>query len=228
MRQESNIKCIMKNHISIDYPELEQINLPDRRLYKVPGGNEYPSVTTVLGATSENDWIDKWKHRVGEEEATRVSKRATMRGTALHSYCEDYLNNKKPDVNMFDIENFNKFKVALNRIDNIYGIEKQLYSHRMQTAGTVDLIAEYDGVLSVIDWKTSNSDKSRESISDYFIQTSFYAACIYEMFNIYIPKLVIVMASDESSEPLIYEEETKTWIPKFVEKRKLFKKLRGY
>lgn len=218
----------MKTHLSLEYPQLEQINLPDRRLYRVPGGKEYPSVTTVLGAADDKTWLKAWRDRVGEAEADKISKRATLRGTALHGYCEDFLNNKKPNVQIFDIEQFAQFKQALINIDNIYGIEKALYSHQLKTAGTVDLIAEYKGELCVIDWKTSGVAKRREDISNYFVQTSFYAFCMYEMFKIYVPNLLIVMAVDGNKEPLVFLEKTKDWIPEFIKIRNHFKQLKGY
>lgn len=218
----------MKKHIKLEYPALTQINLEDRRLYEVPGGNRYPSATTVIGSMSDGSWLESWKAAVGEEEATRVSRRATNRGTAIHGYCEDFLNNKVPNVSMFDIEMFNQLKFELSKIDNVYAIEVALYSHKLKTAGTVDLIAEYNGELAVIDWKTSNHIKSKSDIPNYFIQTSFYAFCMWELFRINIPKLVIIMAVDGNKHPLVFEENTRDWIPKFVEVRKQFKTIKGY
>lgn len=222
------IRCILKTHINLEYPELIQINEPTGRLYEVPSGNKYPSVTTVLGHASDKTWLVEWRNRVGEEEADRVSKRATLRGTALHKYCEDYLNNLEVKVNLFDQEAFNQFKQALNEIDNIYAIEKALFSNKLRTAGTVDLIAEFDGKLSIIDWKTSKSIKYRDDIHSYFMQCSFYAWCMREMFNINIEQVVIVMAVDGNNKPLIFKETVSEWLPKFAEVRKQFKLIKGH
>lgn len=218
----------MIKHISLDYPKLVQINLPDRRVYEVPGGNRYPSITTVLSESSEKGWLDEWRARVGDEEADKVSARARHRGTALHGYCEDYLNNKKPNVSMFDLEQFNQFKKALVRIDDVFGIEKAVYSNKFQTAGTKDCGASFDKVPSIIDWKTSKVEKKREDIPDYFIQGSFYAIAMYEMFGMKIDNIVIVMAVDGGKEPLIFKEKVRDWFPHFVEKRKIFKEKRGF
>jgi genome maintenance exonuclease 1 len=218
----------MINHIPINYPVLTQINLPDKRLYEVPGGNQYPSITTVLSESAEKGWLEDWRNRVGDEEADRVSTRARLRGTALHGYCEDYLNNKKFEVSMFDLQQFKQFKMALKNVDNVYGIEKALFSHRFQTAGTTDLAAEYYRVPSIIDWKTSKTEKKREDIPDYFIQGAFYAVSMYEMFRIKIENIVIVMAVDGADEPLVFQEKVRDWVPYFVEKRKIFKEKRGF
>jgi len=123
---------------------------------------------------------------------------------------------------------FNQFKKILTEVNNVYGIEKQLYSDRFQTAGTVDLVAEYKGKVSVIDWKTSKRSKTIEEIPSYFIQTSFYALCMFEKYKIVVPNLVIAMAVEEERNPIVFVEPTDKWIPEFIKARKKFKELAGY
>lgn len=216
------------NHIELNYPTLEQINTENGRLYVTPEGYKFPSITTVIGKTSDDSWVDEWKAKVGEDEANKTSKRATLRGQALHSLCEDYLNNKPSEPSMFDIEQFNQFKKALVNIDNVYAIEKRLYSVKFRTAGTVDLVAEFHKQITVLDWKTSNKEKKVEEIPGYFVQGAFYAFCMYEMFKIKIPKITIVMAVDGAREPLVFQENVVNWMPSFIELRKRFKELEGY
>lgn len=218
----------MINHVNLNFPDIEQINLPDGRLYKTPEGNKYPSITTVLGYTADKSWLEEWRQKVGDEEANKTSRRATLRGSALHKYCEDYLNNLVPEVSIFDLEQYNQFKKALVRINNVHGIECKVYSDRFETAGSIDLVAEFDGVLSICDWKTSKTTKSAEEICDYFIQTAFYAYCMYERFGLKISQVVIVMAVDGNKEPLIFKEDIRKWFPEFIKRRNLFKESRGF
>ena len=223
MKKSNNI-----NHIKLQFPELEQINSESGRLYRTLNGNEYPSITTVLSKTSDNTWLEKWKARIGEKEAEKISKYSAIRGTALHSYCEDYLNNIEPIVDILDVEAFNSFKKVLPNINNIYAMENRLYSDKFETAGTTDLIAEYEGIISVIDWKTSRRVKNKSQISNYFIQCVFYALAFYEMFRIPISQIVIVMYVDDCIDPIVFKENVKDWVEEFIKVRKQFKNQEGY
>ena len=218
----------MINHVNLNYPKLLQINNPGYRLYETPEGNKYPSITTVLGSTSDHSWVDKWKAAVGEKEVQSVSKRSTLRGSAIHKLCEDYLNNTPSEPSIFDLEMYNQFKKVLVDVDDVYGIEKPLYSNRYQTAGTVDCIAKYKSKLTIIDWKTSSIEKSADDITDYFVQGTFYAISMYEMFNIKIPTVTIVMGVDGNKCPLVFQKNIKDYVPEFVRRRKLFKEMQGY
>lgn len=218
----------MITHKNLNFPILKQITTDERRIYVTPEGNSYPSVTTVLGKTSDNSWIESWKAAVGQKELELTSKRATNRGTAVHKLCEDYLNNLEPKPSIFDLESYNQLKQVLVRVDNVYAIERMVYSNKLKTAGTVDCIAEFDGKLSIIDWKTSGYIKYRNDITSYFMQCSFYAVAMYEMFNINIHNIVIAMAVDGNKNPLIFEEPVKLWLPEYINRRKHFKSLEGY
>ena len=153
--------------------DLKSETFPDgKRYYLTPDGHKLPSVTTVVGAQKKQA-IMEWRKRVGEEEANRISKQATSRGTNVHTICENYLNNKQdymkgimPDA----VEFFLTIKPYLNNINNIHYQEQALWSTQLGLAGRVDCIAEYDGELSIIDFKTSRQPKPREWIDGYFVQ----------------------------------------------------------
>lgn len=189
-------------------PDLQSETFPDgKRYYTLEDGTRLPSVTTVLGA-QKKDAIMKWRKRVGEEEANRVSKKATGRGTAVHSLCEDYLNNKKINMGMPDAyEMFLSIKPLLNRINNIHYQECALWSKQLGMAGRVDCIGEFDGVLSVIDFKTSKKVKTEAHIEDYFWQTTAYALMYEEMIGTPIDDIVIIMAV-EDDQPLVFKQKT--------------------
>lgn len=216
----------MKTFIEHDFPTLKRVDSPQGRVYQTITGLKYPSVTSVLSMMDKSS-LYEWRKRVGEEEANRVSARAARRGTAIHSLCEEYLYGKNPEPSMFDAQTFNSIKPHLDKIDNIHALESKLYSDYLQVAGTVDCIAEFDGRLSVIDFKTSRRLKSREDIPGYFIQTAAYAVAFEERTGIPVSRLVIIMAVDDE-QPLIFKEKRDDWIDQFIELREAYRKLKGY
>ncbi len=205
-----------------DLQDLESKTFPDgKRYYTLPDGTKLPSVTTVLGA-QKKDAIMAWRKRVGEEAANAISKKATGRGTNVHTLCERYLNNDKlGDIMPDAVEMFRSLKPLLNRIDNIHYQECALWSKQLGMAGRVDCIGEFDGVLSVIDFKTSKKIKHISHIEDYFWQTSAYALMYEEMIGVPIDNLVIIMAV-EDEQPLLFQQKTADHIPGLVKAIKFY------
>jgi genome maintenance exonuclease 1 len=201
-----------------EIPKIESQTFSDgKRYYVTPEGKKLPSVTTVVGAQKKQA-IMEWRRRVGEEVANKISKQATTRGTNMHSLCEYYLNNepKPPGVVMPDAkEMFISIKPYLNKINNIHYQEVGLWSSQLGLAGRVDCIGEYEGKLSVIDFKTSKKAKDRESILDYFWQCTAYALMYEELVGQPIDELVIIMAVQDST-PLIFKEKTQDHIEGLV------------
>lgn len=201
-----------------EIPKIESQTFPDgKRYYVTPEGKKLPSVTTVVGA-QKKEAIMAWRQRVGEEVANKVSRQATSRGTNMHTMCEYYLNNepKPPGVVMPDAkEMFISIKPYLNKINNIHYQEVGLWSSQLGLAGRVDCIGEYEGVLSVIDFKTSKKVKKREDILDYFWQTTAYALMYEELVGQPIHDLVIIMAVD-NEQPIIFKEKTEDHIEGLV------------
>ena len=192
--------------------DLQSITFPDgKRYYTLPDGTRLPSVTTVIGATKKAA-IMAWRKRVGEEKANQISRKASGRGTNVHSMCEEYLNNKELGVFMPDAyEMFLSIKPYLNKINNIHYQEQALWSTQLGMAGRVDCIAEYEGVLSVIDFKTSSRPKDESDIQDYFWQTAAYSLMYEELVGKPIDNLVIIMAV-ENGNPLIFKQKTEDHI----------------
>lgn len=183
------------------------------RFYTLPNGRNVPSITTILSSYKRHI-IQEWRKRVGEEEANKVSKQASSRGTNVHTLCEKYLNNDPkathgafPDA----LEMFHSLKPLLHRINNIHYQECPLYSTKLNVAGRVDVIAEFDGVLSVIDFKTSKKIKTKDMITDYFMQETFYALAYEELIGEPIDQIVTIMAVDHEK-PLLFIEKTENWI----------------
>ena len=177
--------------------ELEKKEQNGIRLYNLPSGDWVPSITSITSFYNRQIFA-KWRERVGLEEANRITKRATARGTDFHQVCQDYLENK--ELNWDDYQPLTKFmfyhlKPELDKINNIHAIERTLYSQYYGLAGRVDCIAEYEGELAVIDFKTSDKIKPEEWIENYFVQEMFYAAAYYELTEIPIKKLITLMVT---------------------------------
>ncbi len=198
-------------------------NINGKRNYVTPSGELYPSITTVLGELTKAS-IQKWRERVGETEANKVSGKASRRGTSLHSVCEAYIQNEDgylegetPNI----VELFKTIEPFFERVDNIHGVELALYSDHFGLAGRTDLIAEFDGTLSVIDYKTSNRPKKREWCENYFAQGAFYGVAYEELTSIPVPQVVIIMAVENESSQLFVEKRD-DWIDKIWEAKKLY------
>ena len=222
----------MFNHVELDFelPKLTRETTPQGRKYFTPEGNSYPSITTVLSILSK-DKIQEWRKKVGEAEANKISQQASVRGTAVHQLAEDYLNNKedwKKGAMPSNLFSFNHIKPILDKnINNIYMQEAFLYSDRLSTAGQVDCIAEYEGKLSIIDFKTSRKPKKEEWITNYFIQTAFYAAAFYERTGLKAKQGVVIITVD-GSEPQVFKVNTFDYLPHFMAVREKYKELNGF
>jgi len=201
----------MFNHIDIELPKLERETIDGVRYYKVPDDEELLRLVSITSVTSHfnREIFDNWRKKIGEDEAQKITKAATSRGTDMHSLVENHLYNKTlPPVSPIADFLFKIAKTNLNRINNIYALEGSLYSKQLGIAGTVDCIAEYDGELAIIDFKTSKKPKPREWIEHYFVQCMAYGAMLYELTGLTVKKLVIIMAC-ENGECVVYEERDK-------------------
>jgi len=210
-------------------PKLTRKSTEAGRRYFTPDGNAYPSITTVLGILSKQGILD-WRKRVGEVEANRISTQASTRGTAVHKLAEDYIDNDEQwakDAMPSNIASFNDLKNIIDkRLNNIWMQETFLYSDRLKCAGQVDCIAEFDGQLSIVDFKTSRKPKKEEWITSYFIQASFYAAAFYERTGIPIKQGVILITVD-GSEPQVFKVNTYDYLEHFLKVRKQYKIEKG-
>ena len=213
--------------IDIGYDDLDTTTTNSGRNYLTPDGHQYPSVTTVLSILNE-DVIKAWRQRVGEEEANRISGKAANRGTRVHSIVEKYLNNEDTTEFLPHIrQSLENLKPVLNGVGTIFGLEVPLYSHHLGLAGRCDCIAQYNGVPSIIDFKTSRYIKKKEKISNYFAQGAAYSIMFEERTGIVAPNIVIIMDVDHEK-PLVFIEHRDNWTKLLTEtieeykKRKLF------
>jgi CRISPR/Cas system-associated exonuclease Cas4 (RecB family) len=210
----------------IDY-ELTTETINGKRHYVTPGGNKYPSVTTITSQYNKQS-IMEWRKRVGEEEANRISSKAAGRGTRVHTMCENYLNNQEdylqkqmPDA----IVMFKTLQPLLNEyVNNIHALEVPLYSDYLRTAGRVDCIAEFDGAISVIDFKTSSKPKEDKWIENYYMQCSAYAVMFEERTGIPVSRIVVMIAVD-GEKAQIFVKKRNDYIDEFIKYRDIYEEL---
>ena len=191
----------MYNHKTINLPEIKATTTDGVRLYETPEGNKYPSITTVLSVRNKKGLFE-WRKRVGDDVANYVARKAANRGTSVHHMCEDYLNNdfdeEKHKKKFLPYVLFNQLRESvLQKIDNIYAQECGLYSDKYKVAGRVDCIAEYDGKLSIIDFKTSSKERSDAWNESYYIQASAYAEMFEERTGIEINQVAILVVTED-------------------------------
>ena len=201
------------NHYASSLLDLKTENVDGKRHYVTPDGNKYISITTLLSNLSKAG-IQKWRNRVGEEEANRISTKASRQGTGVHSICESYIKNEDGflDGRMpNEVEMFQSIESLLDCIDDVHCVEGALYSDELKLAGRTDLIAEFDNQLAVIDYKTSRKIKTWEMCHSYFMQGAFYAMAYEERTGIPINNIVIIMAI-ENEKPLLFKETKDRWI----------------
>lgn len=213
------------------FGEMTRLMEDNVRYYKVDGALSYPSVTSVISFVSRKKFAD-WRARVGEEEANRKTKHATTRGTRLHRVFEEYLMNgdyksldeyNVPLINLM----FNTAKSTLDsKLDNIYQQETNMYSSRLCLAGTVDLICEVDGELSIVDFKTSEKTKPEEWLEDYFVQLSAYWAMFSERTGVVPKKLVVILVAENGDVQIVerrnimdYLKTLRNYVSQFIQYR---------
>ena len=203
---------------------IEAITTESGRRYKVPNGEMLESITTALGnQPGKKEGLMKWRRRVGDAEANRISRKAAGRGTAVHSIIEDYLNNtedpckdRMPDA----VVMFKQLQPILNKsISKVYMQEAPLWTYKYRLAGRVDCVADIKRKLTVVDFKTSMRLKKREWVTDYFLQTAAYSHMIEEMYGETVDQTVIFIAV-EDNDPQIFVGDPKTDIThEFFEQR---------
>lgn len=209
-------------------PELKQLEVDEstgQRFYISPNGVKLPSVTTVLGHFKQKSLIE-WRNRIGHEEANKVMYRASTRGTKFHNLLEGYLRNEEYifDGIMPDMKQaFNDMKETLDLIDNIRYIEGQMYSEKLGVAGRTDCIAEFGGVPSIIDFKTSTKEKKEEWIDNYFEQGTAYALMYEELVDEPIDQIVILISVDFMERPQVFIRDKNQYVQNLLEKIHLYK-----
>jgi len=205
-----------------NFIDLDKSKLPVTKGKKIDGfrfyeidGKAYPSVTTVLGIQKKQQ-LQQWRDKIGEKVADWEMNRAARRGKALHTLVEQYIKNETPSIrDVLPLGLFRLLKPYVDQINNIHLLETIMYSPKLTIAGQVDCVAEYNGKLSVIDFKSANSERKEDWIENYFMQCSAYAQMYEEMFGKEIEQVVVLLAAEDGSVSS-YIKEKKDYMPKLV------------
>ena len=207
-------------HNHVDIPEVSTKTVNRKRFYVTPTGL-YPSITTVLGVRkAKQKGLQEWRERVGNDVANHIMRTAASRGTAVHHMCEDFLNNKeviKEEQSFLPWCLFSQLKPTIqSNINKIYAQECGLWSEKYRVAGRVDCIAEYNGIPSIIDFKTSRSERKDDYNLEYYIQASAYAEMFEERTGIEINQIVILVVTEDGAVQEFIKEKH-DYLPLLVE-----------
>ena len=202
--------------------DLNTVTVEGKRYYETPTGGRYPSITTVISNNSKKQaGLAKWRNRVGKDKASQITTRSTKRGTKYHSIVEDYLNNKldreKGKDHPLSWLMFDTSIKSLDNINNIYLQEAALYSDVLQIAGRVDCIAEYEGKLSVVDFKTSAKPKPEYQLYDYYVQETAYACCFKELYGLNAEQLVTLISCENGDVQVVIKPIKKEYLIRLQE-----------
>lgn len=216
---------MFKHSDKYKFESLPRTVIDGKRYYVTPDGNKYPSVTTVTGQAAAKS-IAVWRKRVGEEEANRISNKATTAGTKVHKLCEDYVNNEQmlyEDVSPENLFMFKQIKPILDiYLEEVWAVEAPLYSDYLRVAGQCDCIGIFQGKPSIIDFKTASKRKRRSWITNYFMQESAYAVMFEEMTGKPVVNLVTIIAV-ANDEPQLFVEQRDDHIGYFQQWRQTYK-----
>ena len=190
------------NHVPINLTQSELIEREDGHYYRTPSGLIYPSITTMLQKTQsqeKQESLQKWRDQ--EIASEYITKEAAIVGSETHKLVENYLNGKNNNENfrLLSEAHFNNLLPFVNKINDVHGIELRLYSDKMRLAGTSDCIAKYNGVLSIIDYKTKRSNQKEEWLTDHFIQATSYGVMFKELTGIKVEQIVILVSSEKNT-----------------------------
>lgn len=209
-------------HNFVPFVELTTETIDGQRHYVLPDGvTKLKSVTTIISEKSDKTALYEWRKKVGEEEANRISTQAARRGTSIHKIAERYVLNEENiyrDEMPINVETFQSIQNILDKhVDNILGVELPLYSKALKCAGRTDLVAEYNGVVSIIDFKTSRKPKKLEWIENYLLQSTVYSMMFEWTYKIAVPQFVIIIAVDDEKTPQTFVMERSKYVDKVLE-----------
>lgn len=205
------------NHIKLPQLQFDLVSETTEtgRKYVLPDGRKYDSVTTILSHAKDKTFLKEWRARIGEEEANRIVRRSTSRGTKLHEACEKYLKNELSDMKiktlMPDVKDFFlQLKPLIDaNVGVVYGTEQALFSDRLRIAGRTDCIAEWANKISIVDYKNSIKEKREDWIQDYFIQCTAYANLFEDLTGLPIEQIVVLIANEEGTPQVFVRGKTK-------------------
>lgn len=209
-------------HLLVPRVELETETINGQRHYVLHDGTRLKSVTTLLSERLDKSALLEWKARVGEEEANKISTQAARRGTAIHGIAERYIMNEESYYSKgempVNIESFKPIKKELDdHVGTVLGVELALWSKALGCAGRTDLVAEYDGKVSIIDFKTSRKPKREDWIESYFLQSTIYSMLFERIYHISVPQVVIIITVDDEPKAQTFVMDRAKYVNRVLE-----------
>ena len=195
---------LIRHRQEFDYPQIYREDTLAGRIYKVPGFEGVPSVTTILDQTKDKEKLKEWADRVGQEEADRIKREAAYVGTHMHETIECFLAGEPLTMGQDWLAlrghqmAFTLINTYFRYLDAVHGSEVVLH-YDARYAGTTDLVAQYRGKLAVVDFKQSMKPKRKQYITDYFHQLAAYACAHDRMFGTNIDFGVVLVAVQDGS-----------------------------
>ena len=200
------------------------------RFYDV-NGSRLPSVTTILGATKNQQFLKEWKAKVGEAEAERIKNVSSARGTSMHKYLESFIT----DVGYDDLTELGQaakpmaekiMEVGLAPVSEYFGSEVTLHYPGLY-AGQTDLVCLHNDLETVVDFKQANRPKKKEWIEDYYLQIAAYAMAHDYVYGSKIRQGVIMVCTPDLyyQEFKIQDAELKQWKHKFLKRLDMYHEL---
>lgn len=192
----------LKRENKYDYQKYTRQEEDGSRTYNV-GDKKIPSVTTILSATQSEEKkasLDKWRQRVGYQEAQRITNQAATRGTEMHYVLENYIDgvgylNLSPEgaeARLMAHEIVNN----LGKLKIVYGNEVSLAYDELW-AGATDVVGLYDDQPTIIDFKQSNKPKREEYVEDYYYQIAAYSLAHKKQYGPITQGLICVCTKDK-------------------------------
>ena len=224
---------MVRNFSKYTYPEIYRDQSTGTRLYKTPEDSLVPSVTTILSKTKDMLFLEKWKQRVGKENARKITQEAASIGTSMHNFLECHILEEKRDYTPSPIHSQAKqmadviVNSGLKYVDEIWGTEVQLY-YEDKYAGTTDVVGLYKGVPHIIDFKQTNKPKKEEWIQDYYLQLAAYAHAHNHVTGTDINSGVVLMCSRDlqfqkfEMNEISFEKYSYMWFNRLKEYNKNF------
>ena len=232
---EENIKLVSRLKKSNKYNYLQGKQITDEesgsRVYDF-NGSRLPSVTTILSATKNQQFLKDWKAKVGEQEAERIKNLSSKRGTSMHKILESHIQGVGYD-DLTEIGQAAKpmaekiIEVGLTPVSEYFGSEVMLHYPGLY-AGSTDLVCMHNDMESIIDFKQSNRPKKEEWIEDYFLQIAAYAMAHDYVYKSEIKQGVIMICTPD----LYYQEfkiqgvELKNYKHKFLKRLDMYNELK--
>jgi hypothetical protein len=200
------------------------------RVYEVVG-TKLPSVTTILGATKDQEFLKKWKAKIGEAKAEEIKNLSSKRGTSMHKFLECYIEGSGYD-DLTDIGVQAKpmaqkiIEIGLAPVDEWYGSEVTLYYPGLY-AGSTDLVCRHNGMDTIIDFKQANRPKNKDWIEDYYLQIAAYCMAHDYVYGSQIQQGIIMVCTPDLyfQEFKFKDHELRQWKHKFLKRLDMYYEL---